>query len=494
MICTQANEQVGVGHVTRCIALAQAWKARGGRCIFFGVIDAGSLRNRLLADGYEVFEPSPGPSGTVFELKGLGTPNVWVVLDGYHFGPEWQDALVDSGFLVLCVDDGARLPQYRAQVILAPDCTARPMSYKTAPSSLILAGPRYRLLRQDMTGQTERSTDVSKTVVLVTFGGCDASNVTLDVVRALDRILKPNDHAIVVLGPANRHRTVVQEALKEVAYRRELLQDVVDMTALYARADVAISAAGGTAWEIAAAGLPAILIPVAANQEPGAEFLVREGAAIRIDGPAAIHSESFLVHAKCLLADQKRLAKMSASGRTVCDRKGAQRVISILTALKHKERAFDLFQVRRSVSGDMEQVFRLANDPDVRTNSFSPAPIVFEDHARWFAARIESPDAAIFVLDLEGLVVAMVRYDRAAEEAEIDIAVLGAFRGRGLGTHILQTTVSAATRSLAVLRLRAVVLERNWASRNFFVKAGFSEAGPEYIKENNCRIFTRDAE
>jgi UDP-2,4-diacetamido-2,4,6-trideoxy-beta-L-altropyranose hydrolase len=493
VICAEANSQVGVGHVMRCMALAQVWNTQGNRCVFFGGIEAGSLRERMIADGCELVEPSPDPGDTVRRLNDMDINNAWVVLDGYHLGPEWQDVLVDSGFAVLCIDDGARLPRYRAQVIVSPDCDARPLSFETPPSTLILAGPRYRLLRQGMAENTARpAIDGTKRAVLVAFGGADTRNVTLDVVKALDGILSPEDRAIVVLGPANRHRVVVEDALKAVAYQSELLQDVADMAAIYARADLAISAAGGAAWEMAASGLPAVLVPVAANQLPGAGFLADAGAALRVDDPTAIAGEGFAAQVRDLLADRPRLAAMASAGRLVCDGKGAHRVLGILSALEQGLKG-NAYCLRRAVPDDMEQLLRLANDPDVRASSFSPAPIALEDHARWFAARIESPDTAIFVLDLEGVVAAMVRYDRVAEDAEIDIAVHNAFRGRGLGVHILQASASAAMRSLAVPLLRAVVLERNLASRNCFIKAGFSEVGTEHVKGNDCRVFIRHA-
>ena len=75
-----------------------------------------------------------------------------------------------------------------------------------------------------MAGNAARpAIDAKQRVVLVAFGGADAGNVTLDVVKALDGILSPDDRAIVVLGPANRHRVVVEDALKAVAYQSKLL-------------------------------------------------------------------------------------------------------------------------------------------------------------------------------------------------------------------------------------------------------------------------------
>ena len=56
-----------------------------------------------------------------------------------------------------------------------------------------------------------------------------------------------------------------------------LVVNAPNMAELMAWADVAISAAGSTAWELACMGLPAALIVVAENQTGIAAALVREG-------------------------------------------------------------------------------------------------------------------------------------------------------------------------------------------------------------------------
>ena len=48
-------------------------------------------------------------------------------------------------------------------------------------------------------------------------------------------------------------------------------------------ADVAVSAAGTTCWEMCLLGLPAILIGLAPNQRPVAQELDRRGVAVYLD-------------------------------------------------------------------------------------------------------------------------------------------------------------------------------------------------------------------
>lgn len=495
VIRADADSRMGAGHVMRCLALAQAWAGQGpggGDVLFCGRMESASLRERLAGAGFGLAEPGPRPADTAALLARRGLAGCWVALDGYHFGPEWQEDLEAAGHKVLAVDDGALLSRYAARVILAPDHDASPAAYAAPSSSLVLAGPRYRLLRQGFAGLSRPARRAGEgATVLVAFGGADARNATQAAVRGLDRALGPRDTALVVLGPVNPHRESVQQALEAVGYGYELHQDVADMAAVYARCHLAVSAAGGAAWEMAAAGLPALLVPVAANQEPGSAFLARAGCAEVLPGPGDLDKEDFAARVRGLLGDPARLAALSSAGPRACDGRGPERVRRLLAALDGDEKAD--FALRRAEPGDLEQVFRLANDPAVRGNSFSPGAIALADHASWFAAKLGSRDCAFFVLDLEGAVAALARYDRDGGEAATDVAVHPAFRGRGLGVRILRQSAPLAMRALGVDRLCALVLERNAASRRCFARAGFREVAPQRIKGQDCAVFLREA-
>lgn len=422
-------------------------------------------------------------------LHDQGLARCWVVLDGYHFGPEWQIELVTAGYLVAVMDDGARLASYAAQVIVAPEQDAQASAYAASPSTLILTGPIFRLLRPgfaQLARSARETTDGA--VVLLSFGGADSANATRSVVLALDQVLRPGDKALVVLGPANRHGASVKQALDGVGYRYELHQDVDDMASLYARADLAVSAAGGAAWEMAVSGLPAVLMPVADNQKAGMAFLTRAGAAVGLAGPEALVTEDFAALVKGLLESPSQLAAMSTRGREVCDGNGAMRVCQILAFLAGEQLGGEIV-LRLAEPGDMEQILRLANDPLVRQNSFSQQPISLAQHVTWYAERLASSRTAFFVLDLAGVVAALARFDMIGDTAEIDVAVHPAFRGRGLGARILRESAVRAVARLGVSDMRAVVFEGNVESRRCFVRAGFQEAGFDTVKGKSCVLF-----
>jgi UDP-2,4-diacetamido-2,4,6-trideoxy-beta-L-altropyranose hydrolase len=489
VIRTDANPQIGAGHLLRCLALAQAWAAVGRKVVICGQIESDHLRARVAAAGFEHVEPGPAAGDTVELLARRGLGNCWVVLDGYHFGAEWQIGLVNAGFLVAVIDDGARLVSYAAQVIVAPEQNARPSAYVASSSTLILTGSPFRLQRPGFAdgGRPRRGAD-GNALILLCFGGADSANATRSAVLALKGVLQAQDRALVVLGPLNPHLASVQVALDEVGYGYELHQNVEDMAALFARADLAVSAAGGTAWELAAAGLPAILIRVAENQQPGMDYLEECGAAVGLGGPEAMLSPEFPALIRRLLNSSQDLAEMSAKGRRACDGKGAARVCKLLEALCGEPDAGEM-TLRVAAAHDMEPIFRLANDSAVRRNSFSPEEISLAQHAQWYSARLASAATAFFVFELAGAVLALARFDLIGESAEVDVAVHPAFRGRGLGARILRESAPRAMARLGVRELRALVLEANSESRRCFARAGFVEQGLETVRGRRCARF-----
>lgn len=473
----------------RCLALAQAWHADGGRAIFCGRIESDFLARCLAGEEMEVIETGAEPEHTIEALYRRGLAEAWVVLDGYHFGVEWQEVLVAAGYRVLLVDDGARLPRYRAHAILAAEHDARPSLYHAPASTVILAGSSYRLLRRGFfaTPRLPRGPgDVA--VVLVSFGGADSRNATCAALTGLGRALGAADRVLVVVGPLNPHEQEIVGLLDRAGFQYELHRAVDDMRCLYSRADLAISAAGGSAWELAACGVPSILVPVAENQVPDMRHLAAAGAALTVADVSAMLGEGFPQLVSGLLTDTDALRAMARRGQAACDGRGAARVCRILRCLEQAPGS-EGFLVRPALPDDTEQVFRLANDRTVRDNSFSPQPISLADHTAWFGERISNDATAFYVMEFEGLVAAVARFDAVGDMAETDVAVHPAFRGRGLAARLLKECSAMAAERLGVSHLRAVVFECNAASRRSFLRGGFYQVGRQILRGRDCAVY-----
>src|SRR3954469_15939863 len=104
----------------------------------------------------------------------------------------------------------------------------------------------------------------------------------------------------------------------------------------YAAADLAVARAGGSVFELAAAGLPAILVPyphaTADHQTGNARWMADAGAAVVIPD-AELDAARLSKEAETLLGDLRRLAEMSAAARALARPDAAERVAGAVMTL-----------------------------------------------------------------------------------------------------------------------------------------------------------------
>ena len=504
LVRADADDRIGTGHVMRCLALAQAWQAAGGQVVFLSRCPVPKLRERIRASSAELIlldHPHPHPadlSAVLAWLDQAGSHTApaapsWVVLDGYHFDAEYQRAVRAAAARLLVIDDAAQLPHYHAELLLNQNLGAEQLDYACDDDTTCLLGCRYAMLRPEFHVRTSlrRETPPIARKLLVTLGGADPKNATCTVLRALARLDVPAWEAKVVVGSANLHAARLREQLRHIPAGAELLTEVTDMRELMAWADLAVSAAGTTCWESAVMGLPAAVLVVAENQRLLAERLSEAGVATYLGRSEDLTPEQLADALSALCHDRGRRRRQSEAGRTLVDGCGVERVVAVMHALGGKLPA-EQVTLRRAVAEDLLMVWRLANHPTVRRNSLSTASIPLEEHRAWFRHKLSDPAARMWVLDFQGLVVAVIRYDRTEPGvAEVSIQVAAGLRRRGLALRLLDSTRPAACRELQIRRVRAVVRGENLPSMRAFAKAGFTQVGCRPIGNQRCHVLER---
>lgn len=325
-----ASRTIGAGHFMRCLSLAERWQDEGGEVRFVGSYPD-ELARRLAFEGIEHARPGafwPDPADLEETLR-LLPPGVPVVIDGYGFDAEYHERIGGSGRRVMVIDDIAHLSAYAGDLLLNFNICAEKVAYERAPERRLL-GPRYVPLRRGfaVVERSVRSTPRTATRLLVTLGGADPTGATPRVLEALSGPALAGTTIRVVAGPASSNRAELDRIAAESDGRFELLSDVSDMPGLMAWADFAVSAAGGTSWELAFMGLPCGLIAVAENQIPNVEGLLAWGSAIDLGTTEAAGDLAPRVEA--ILGDSEARARMSERGRELIDGQGAARVVAAL--------------------------------------------------------------------------------------------------------------------------------------------------------------------
>lgn len=139
--------------------------------------------------------------------------------------------------------------------------------------------------------------------------------------------------------------------------------------------------------------------------------------------------------------------------------------------------------LRRAGPADSHTLWEWRNAPDVRATAFSPDPISWEDHERWFARKIADPLCLLFIAEDDEAPLGQIRFDvgEGGTEAEISVSVQRAHRRRGVGTALIEEGIQAAAAE-GLRTVHAYIKPENEASVRAFVRAGFVSAGTTEVR------------
>jgi len=340
---TDASVAMGTGHVMRCLALAQGWQDAGGRSVFALAEATAGIRARLAAESCGVLSVS-GAIGTEedsFQTIALAREHGadWIVVDGYRFSADYQRALKAGGFRILFLDDYGHAAHYSADLVLNQNANANEKMYAARKSYTgLLLGPAYCLLRREFDSWHDWRREIAPVgkKVLVTMGGSDPENVTAIVIDALREVasaeasIESKLEMTVVVGGSNPHFDSLQRLTSQWGGRFRLLNSVANMPELMASADLAVSGAGSTCWEMCLLQLPMALIELADNQKPIAQSLEALGAAVHLGSAKSASGKGIGARiASLLVSEAERKALSERCGKLV-DGRGVSRVLGEL--------------------------------------------------------------------------------------------------------------------------------------------------------------------
>jgi UDP-2,4-diacetamido-2,4,6-trideoxy-beta-L-altropyranose hydrolase len=325
-----AGPGAGLGHLYRSMSVAAALRARNTLCIF--LTDGEGPCLRLVQDfGFKVVPLGSIPRGTsqdverTLEVASTAGSDV-VVVDSYHVGAEYLEALGAGARRVAVIDDLAAHP-FTCSLVINGNADASGLPYcSSSGRTRFLLGPTYVNLREEFWEMIPSPPRQTVRHVLVTAGGADPTNLTPGLIRMLDEM--PEEFLVtVVVGPFFSNQVEIEEAARDSRHQVVLARSPATVAVLMRDADLAISAAGQTLYELACVGCPTIAVAVASNQAGHLRALAEAGA-VHAAGHAGAPDALPRVAAACLplLKDPLVRARMNAAGPRMVDGRGALRV------------------------------------------------------------------------------------------------------------------------------------------------------------------------
>lgn len=450
-----------MGHLVRSMALAAELSRRGWKTWLASRHLPPLYADQVVRSGCGLIHIS-GDLDEEFAIiaDALGDRASWVVLDNYDLGSDWFERTPRIAEARLVLDD-LHDRAMACEMVLNPwFVDGRSMYEDLAPGARLLLGPSFALtrsaFREARLSAPERDFGTVRRV-LVSLGGTDPGGLTGRVVDEVRAVL-PSAEIDVLLGSAASGAAVVG------ADGIHVLVDPPDVPGLMLRADLAVGAGGGMTWERCEMGLPSLIVSVADNQLEQSAMVAAAGSARHL-GPVGNLEPGAIAAGVAGLLDSGTRRAMSERGRRLVDGLGCVRVADQMEDVS----------LRPATSGDMEWIWRLVNDPTVRTVSVSSDQIPWATHEAWFSARLRGQQPML-IAEVGSLKVGYVRFDSTPDGVEVSIALDLAHRG-GLGGRVLRAACEWWDSRHRDMPLRARIKTDNEASRGAFRRAGFVEQG-----------------
>lgn len=286
VIRTDGNSEIGSGHIGRCSAIAAAAVAQGMK-VRFAVSDVDSA-NVVLSRSFDASVLGGDPQHfAVADAERLASfaSGDSILVDSYAATDAFFLALREAGCKVAYIDDlytfadgfaseprrllidwlinysfGVGLQDYSAQ-------------YGDAATEL-LVGPQYAPVRSAF-AVCAAAYEVSREIktVLVTSGSTNPDKTLERMAEGCLAIL-PGATVQVVVGPMAEF-----DQDRFVGHGVQVIEGAKDLSAFMTNADLVISAAGTTLYELAAIGVPTIALPIVANQLANVRGVAKLGLA-----------------------------------------------------------------------------------------------------------------------------------------------------------------------------------------------------------------------
>jgi spore coat polysaccharide biosynthesis predicted glycosyltransferase SpsG len=303
------NEQIGAGHVARCLPLAMAFAQLGWTVSFVGAYEglAGWLLAR--ADIHTCAANPKSPCGIFAEQLDA------VILDSYAIASEAICELTRT-LPVVTLAEANRCPTRGVLLDYHLD--------RTEPSSArLLAGPSFAPLDPACAGAGRGGAKIRK--ILVTVGGSLQARALLAPIALAVSSAFPD--ADIVLANGTQSETSDRNVPRtiELPAPSALLDALPDI-------DLAVTAAGLTSYELACAGIPQVAIAIAPNQRRVARGLHHSGLAPCLDLTSG-DSLADLPAALERLRDAGLRRRLAERGMRVFDGQGARRAATALAEL-----------------------------------------------------------------------------------------------------------------------------------------------------------------
>jgi UDP-2,4-diacetamido-2,4,6-trideoxy-beta-L-altropyranose hydrolase len=292
LIFVQADFESGLGHLTRCLSLAQAFeRVAGVTPKFVGVSD--SFAGWLSQFGFQVCKEP---------LTRLN-PELVIIDRGLSSGRDSIElaSIYPRARLIVIHDNQPLAGQY--DYVLNGSIYAHEIHYKTYPGCGFILGAKFQPMRDQFWNVKPRQPVKQLKKILIMLGGGHAGLGSVqELLELVPQLPDDLEFHLVVASTVG---------LMKVPSRVIVHESPISILPIMCGCDLAISGGGQVLYELAVTGTPAIAMPVATNQVPNIRHFEKSG----------------------FLESVEYGDEMSESGQAIVDGMGALRVANLMAEI-----------------------------------------------------------------------------------------------------------------------------------------------------------------
>lgn len=336
----------GMGHVMRCLALAEALSLMGVNVFF--ISEGKDAQKIIKSKGFQAIPLNVRTSesrknafwyGDKKELiqeikcveKILSIRNDRMdltIIDTYNASNQYFGMVKTHSDLVCYVDD-LNAFHYDVDIILNGTFGAYALDYRWFHKTL-LKGLDYLLLRKEFWNIPEKAVNRNVKDILITTGGADPDNMSDKILDAIyDDSQEINIHLII--GRGFHHISFLQDKWGEKKNIKFYLFPN-EVAPIMLNCDLAVSAGGTTLYELGICQTPVMAFVYAKNQEKHISELCRQNLIEHIGFASNWNKEAFVKKYKNLFANYEKREKMAKSFRKIVTGNGTLNVAERLIA------------------------------------------------------------------------------------------------------------------------------------------------------------------
>lgn len=459
LVRVDTRHATGMGHLYRCLALAELALLEGWRVEFAVERLVDSVAQQYPQTHWQIVQETSEANDAETCLNHLQTrasQAALVMVDHYQLASEWETVFHETEIAVVAFDDLCRNHHANTRVIdTNPQHSTS--DYPGLSKAAGLFGLAYFPLRRALR-QLAQMDDSSRDTLLVFLSSSPQKDLLEKILSILPALKFPeNVKRIVVLSS-----TPVQLEVSEMTMKVEIHSHVLNMAEMYARTFMCLGSAGVSLWERLALNIPSVIWQVADNQADNIAWLKQHTSMPILSGD--------FNDTELTLAMAKAVNEFNTPMVNGVDAFGALRIWRTVCPEQH--RVGEMLEVKEYSQGYVQPLLALQSIPGIRRWSRNSNPPSAEEHQHWSTQLLASRTMKGWCFLIRGQLIGWLKLEQDSDNFhEVSLLVHPDMQGMGMGSRMLEFAKQRCS------MIKAYVKPENVASVQLFLKSSFNQQG-----------------